>query len=108
MIYTLNNENFTKQRRKTMKITLTALSLMLVLGSVSSAQAALSPAATQHKDFTATHDTVAKPALESDFAATHTVNTHMGTFGVNKDSVLDKHPDSAAMGCSIGGPCAGP
>ena len=58
-------------------------------------------AATQHKEFTAIHNTVTKPAIEGNFAATHTVNTHMGTFGVNKDSVLDKHPDSAAMGCSM-------
>jgi hypothetical protein len=86
-----------------MKITLTALSLMLVLGSVSSVQAALSPAATQHKDFTATHNAVTKPT-ESDFAATHTVNTHMGAFDVNKDSVVGKHPDSSES-CSYIAPC---
>ena len=86
-----------------MKITLTALSLMLVLGSVSSVQAATFTAThgTATHTVATSHDTVARPGIEGDFAATHTVNTHMGTFGVNKDSVLDKHPDSAAMGCSM-------
>ena len=97
-----------------MKTTLTALSLMLVLGSVSAVQAAPEAAiATQHRTTVsrdvATSRNVVSPAspMEGDFAATHTVNTHMGTFGVNKDSVLDKHPDSAAMGCSTIAPCGG-
>ncbi len=84
-----------------MKMTLTALSLMLVLGSVSTTQAATFAAthetATQHKEFTATEsasrNTVAKSPIESDFAATHTVNTHMGAFGVDSRSVDLGHPE---------------
>lgn len=91
-----------------MKTTLTALSLMLVLGSVSSVQAATftgtHDVAAQHRttvssDVSVTRNTVVSPA-EGDFAATHTVNTHLGTFGVDANRIDSMRPDGAKKGAS--------
>ena len=62
-----------------MKITLTALSLMLVLGSMSGAQAATFK--------TMPHEN-----------PTDRVNTHLGTLGVNKDVVNDNHFEAIPQG----------
>jgi hypothetical protein len=61
-----------------MKITLTALSLMLVLGSMSGAQAATFKTMPEHP--------------------TNRVNTHMGTLDVNKDVVNDNHFEAIPQG----------
>lgn len=91
-----------------MKTTLTALSLMLVLGSISAVQAAptVSHDTAQHRttvsrDVSVTRDTVVSPAIEGDFAATHTVNTHLGTFGVDANRVDHERPQGKAQFCSM-------
>lgn len=84
-----------------MKITLTALSLVLVVGSVSAVQAAVAPAATQHKavatDVSATHNIATAipvaPALAPHESPNHTVYTHLGALPVDSGHVDQDHPE---------------
>ncbi|MBY0291787.1 MAG: hypothetical protein K2W92_00645 [Alphaproteobacteria bacterium] len=85
-----------------MKITLTALSLMLVLGSVSAVQATVAPAATQHTevatDVSATRNIAAKdapaePALAPSENPNQTVYTHLGATPVDSGRVDHDHPE---------------
>ena len=84
-----------------MKITLTALSLMLVLGSVSAVQAAVSPAVSQHRavatNVSATRNiataTPVAPALVPSENPNHTVYTHLGAVPVDSGHVDHDHPE---------------
>lgn len=85
-----------------MKFTLTALSLMLVLGSVSAVQAAVSPAVSEHRavatDVLATRNiATATPAAPAALAPhenlNHTVYTHLGAVPVDSDLVDLGHPE---------------
>ena len=84
-----------------MKITLTALSLMLFLGSVSAVQAAVSPAVSQHRevatDVSATRNIAtaapAAPALAPHENSNHTVYTHLGAVPVDSGRVDHDHPE---------------
>jgi hypothetical protein len=84
-----------------MKITLTALSFILVLGSVSAVQAAVSPAVSQHRavatNVSATRNIAtaapAEPALAPHENPNHTVYTHLGAVPVDSDLVDLGHPE---------------
>lgn len=84
-----------------MKVTLTALSLILVLGNVSAVQAAVSPAVSQHRaiatDVPATRNiataTPAAPALAPHENLNHMVYTHLGAVPVDSDLVDLGHPE---------------